>query len=520
MHTEQSERDWRDLSYDVGWEAAPHGAIHCKRVLNRRDDIFKAVEGLHPRLLFCESRGKSLEALLQDGHRLRHLDVCLPFGPERLYVTAQPLPGGGAIGTFCAIAPQGDTIMLSRMALLSHIAQARGREEVYRREAETMLGGLRLLLGDLPANEKLDALAALMMKAIHGTARLILHRASDGTVHVLAGRAARAPDGRKLAPLFADDAPVALYPADAPRAAMLRALLGMRGGAVAAILLPVKAQSVLLLCAARHGFRSETLDFARRFALLLEQALLFKDEQARALQAAKLSALGQMAASLAHELCQPLNTISVTAQNLEMLAEAGPVAHDVLRRKIPRILSQVERAGRIMDRMRRFARKSGGVYAVCDIAALADGVRILLEHLLTPAGITLTLDIAAGLSVRCDAVGIEQVLVNLVRNAIDALSGIGTMAPAAAHAGGRIVIRGRAVPHGIILSVEDNGPGFPPDIEQRPPESFFTTKSADQGTGLGLSICHTIARAHGGVLKLGNHAGGGFARLELPERAP
>jgi two-component system C4-dicarboxylate transport sensor histidine kinase DctB len=312
---------------------------------------------------------------------------------------------------------------------------------------------------------------------------------------------------------------VTLYRGGEARAPMLRALLGVAEGEVAAILLPVKARSVLLLCAARRGFAPENLDFARRFALLLEQALLLKDEQERVLQAAKLSALGRMAASLAHELCQPLGTIGVAAQNLEMLSEAGPVAQDILRRKIARILGQVERAGRIMDRMRRFARKSGGVQAKADIAALADGVRLLLEHLLTPAGIALELDIAAGLSLYCDATAIEQVLVNLVRNAMDALSGIGSAAPHAA-VQGRIVIRGRALPHGIILSVEDNGPGFPPGIESQPPENFFTTKNADQGTGLGLSICHMIARAHGGTLKLGNHAGGAFARLELPERAP
>jgi signal transduction histidine kinase len=500
MRAEDSEQDWRDLSYDVGWEAAPRGVIRCKRVLNRRDDIFKAVEGLHPRALFCPGQGRSLEALLQDGHPLRHVEVRLGLGPQRLYVTARLRAGGGAIGTFSAVEPQSDEGFAGQATLLSHIAEARGREEIQRRETETMLGGLQILLGEAPVNEKLDLLAGLMMKALRGTSRLVLHIARDG-----------APSA--LAHLAETDTAVTLYRDPDPRAAALRALLAVRSGDVAALRLPVKSQSVVLLCAARRGFTAQDIDFAGRFALILRQALVLKDEQERLTQAAKLSALGQMAASLAHELRQPLNTISAAAQNLERLSEDGPVEQKVLRGKIARILGQVERAARIMTRINNFAHKSQGQFAPADIAGLADGVRVLMEHALT--GVRLELDIEAGLSLRCDATGIEQLLVNLVRNALDAIRGVGS---AGVGRDGVIIIRGQRVPDGILLRVEDNGPGFPPDVAERPLETFHTTKKAGEGTGLGLSISHMIAREHGGSLRLGNHAGGAFVELQLPER--
>ncbi len=117
---------------------------------------------------------------------------------------------------------------------------------------------------------------------------------------------------------------------------------------------------------------------------------------------------------------------------------------------------------------------------------------------------------------RCDSVQVEQVLVNLVRNAMDALAGIGS---ARKTENGTITIRGRRTEGGVALRVEDNGPGFPPDVTSRPLETFFTTKGAESGTGLGLSICHMIARDHAGKLELGNHAGGAFVELHLSARA-
>jgi len=129
--------------------------------------------------------------------------------------------------------------------------------------------------------------------------------------------------------------------------------------------------------------------------------------------------------------------------------------------------------------------------------------------------IRLEIAVEPGLKAHCDAIQIEQVLANLVRNAIDALTGIGATCKTEK---GAITLRGKHTEYGVVLRVEDNGPGFPADVSSRPLETFFTTKGADSGTGLGLSICHMIAREHAGKLELGNHPGGAYVELHLPER--
>jgi C4-dicarboxylate-specific signal transduction histidine kinase len=138
-----------------------------------------------------------------------------------------------------------------------------------------------------------------------------------------------------------------------------------------------------------------------------------------------------------------------------------------------------------------------------------------MEHVLMSAGVRLEIAVEPSLQVYCDALQIEQVIANMVRNAADALAGIGS-----AHRTekGVITIRGRRTQYGVALRVEDNGPGFPADVTSRPLETFFTTKDAGAGTGLGLSICHMIAREHAGKLELGNHAGGAYVEIHLPER--
>ncbi len=510
---------WRDLGYDVGWEASDSGIIRCRKVLNRRGDIFNAVEGVNLGAIQCVRRRKSAADLLRENRRLRHIEVQPPkrFGPEHLYLTAEQLPEGGVVGTFCAIDPRLDDVLEGQLSLLSHISQARGREEQYRYEAEIMLRGLRALLSDATAAEKLCTLAGLMRDAINGIGHLLLNIGPDGSPRG-AVMDALAPSLRETLhdAVRCQISPVTVHRGETPSAQALRTLLREGDGDVALIVLPVVSEGVMLACAARRGmsFRPENVEFASRFSLILKQALLLKDEQDKLVQSAKLSALGQMSASLAHELRQPLNTISVAAQNMELMMEreAGP---EMFLPKIKRILGQVERASQIMDRVRRFSRKSANDLAPVNLAQLAGCVGVMLEDTLRSEGVALSLRVPEDLSVCCDGVQIEQVLVNLVRNAMDALGGIGSPARVA---GGKIAILGGRTPDGIMLRVEDNGPGFPASAIARPLETFFTTKDAHAGTGLGLTVCNMIARGHAGRLKIGNHEDGAFAELHLPER--
>lgn len=511
---------WRDLNFDVTWEASPAGVIRCRSVLNRRRDIFEAVEGLDLRAVQCGSLGKNVHELLQQGRPIRHMEVRLPnmFGPERLYLTAGLLPDGGSAGTFCAIDPHSDEVFRGQLLLLDHVTESRAREEEYRREAEIMLQGLRVLLGSSPVSQKLETLADLIVEAIGGAAHAILEVHRDGRVRAIGAGGPKITDNKALSTLCrSNQSPVTLHKDGEEHTAQLRMLLDASRGDVALILLPVTSESIALVCASRRseGFKPEDIGFASRFALILQQALMLKDEQEKLIQAARLSALGQMSASLAHELRQPLNTISVAAQNLELMAESGTVPGKTLASKAERIRQQVERASQIMDRIRRFSRKNGGAFSDVDISQLVEGVRLLMEPDLLAAGIRLEIDVPSDLHLQCDAIQIEQVLTNLVRNAMDALLGIGS---AGKTADGVIAIRSRRTGESVSFRVEDNGPGFPGDVASRPLETFYTSKSAEAGTGLGLSICHMIAREHAGSLQIGNYEGGAFVELQLPQR--
>jgi signal transduction histidine kinase len=515
-----SDQTWRDLNYDIAWEATESGTIRCCAVLNRRNDIFQAVEGLNLSAIHCESRGKSARELLRDGQPLRHVEVRLPkvFGPERLYMTARCVDEDRAAGTFCAIDIRGDEVFKGHLALLNHVTESRAREEAYRAEAETMLEGLRLLLSPLTVTEKLNALTELAVTAIHGAAHAVFEIARDGRVRALSGSDLNCADGTALAELCCgQQSPVTVHRNGDHSIRALRRLIGVKDGDVALMLLPIAGDNMALVCAPRssEGFRPEEIGFASRFGLILQQALFLKDEQDKLIQTARLSALGQMSASLAHELRQPLNTISLTAQNLEMIGEMGPVPAETLTAKVTRIREQVERASQIMDRIRRFSRKKGDPLVKVDLERLADGVRMMVQPDLVADGIRLAVDVPQGLTAFCDAIQIEQVLTNLVRNASDALKGIGA---AGKTKDGVITIRGSALESGVALRVEDNGPGFPKDVASRPLETFYTSKSADVGTGLGLSICHMIAREHAGTLAIGNHENGAYVELRLPRR--
>jgi len=512
---------WRDLSYDIGWEASGSGIIRCRTVHNRRNDIFKAVDGVDLRTVWCESSHKSAFELLDEKQGFRHVEIRLPamFGPERLYLTARCLPDGGSTGTICAVDPRGDEVIKSQLALLRHITQTRAREEDYRIEAETMLRGLQILLSPATTSQKLETLIGLAVDAIRGGMHIAMEIQRDGRVRPLkAGTPALAKAQMLTLLCRQQQTPVSIHKEGEPHTAELRKLLEAGRCDVALMLLPVASSDIALLCAPRRdsGFRPEDVGLANRFALIVQQALVLKDEQDKLIQAARLSALGQMSASLAHELRQPLNAISMVAQNLELMIERGPVAPDTLSTKVSRIAEQVLRASKIMDRIRRFSRKNTEALALVDIAQLVEGVRLLMEHDLIAAGIRLELDIRQDIAVRCDAVQIEQVLTNLIRNAMDALLGIGT---AEKTANGTIAIRACETEDGIALRVEDNGPGFPDDVACRQLETFYTSKSSEFGTGLGLSVCHMIAREHAGSLEVGNHDSGAFVELRLPKRS-
>jgi C4-dicarboxylate-specific signal transduction histidine kinase len=218
-----------------------------------------------------------------------------------------------------------------------------------------------------------------------------------------------------------------------------------------------------------------------------------------------------MSTSIAHELRQPLNTISIAAQNIELMVEREKLDPALLAEKSARILSQVDRACKVMDRMRRFGRKTAGEYIPVSLAMVANSARSLMDKLVTESGVVIEIDVPDQLCVLADELEIEQVLVNLIQNAADAIAEQN-------NASGRIRISSADMaddPAMVRLLVEDTGPGFPADVQNHALDAFFTTKPQGKGTGLGLSIAHSILREHGGRLLIGNGHSGGLVTLIL-----
>jgi signal transduction histidine kinase len=493
-------------SVDLIWEAGSDGILHVTRIFQDRRDLARLFEGRALGDIMVGAR--TLQAAAEKGETLRALPVARADAGEPLFLTACPSPGPSAPfplrGTIAAAIEQPAERLAIDTHTLEAILEARYREEQLRRETETMMLGLRLLLGDAPFREKLEQLARCLAGAIDcDEVRLVLFRPGEAPRLILPEPSAADDPGLTEIAILAGARPFTLLAGESPENARMRDALMMREGDIALIAFPASSERYYLLCRARRRLHSHDHGLAERFSLLLQQALLLQSDQKKIMHAAKLSALGQMSTGIAHELRQPLNAISIAAQNIELMVHLGTAGPDLLKEKAERIMGQVDRACKVMDRMRRFGRKTAGEHRPAFAAAIARSARSLMDPVLIAAGITVDIAVPDDLQILADELEIEQVIVNLIQNAADAMAG---------RRDGRIRIWSQDDPADagcVRVEVEDNGDGFPPDVLRHALDAFFTTKPEGKGTGLGLSIAHATLREHGGRLLAGNSPGGG-----------
>jgi len=224
--------------------------------------------------------------------------------------------------------------------------------------------------------------------------------------------------------------------------------------------------------------------------------------QERLTHVARLSTLGEMAAGLAHEINQPLAAITNYAQACQRLLDKGEAldAADI-RDSLVQIGRQALRAGEVIRRLRSFVAKREVRREPIRCNQLLEDVVSLARPDLRANDVRLKLEVAPGLpDVMADAVQLQQVLINLFRNAIDA-----TLQNGATQR--EITLRALSTPGGVEISVNDHGPGLEPGALAKLFNPFFTTKP--HGTGLGLAISRTIVQAHGGTLAHREEPGGG-----------
>ena len=237
--------------------------------------------------------------------------------------------------------------------------------------------------------------------------------------------------------------------------------------------------------------RALRLDIAARERAERELA----ESRQAAINAAKMAALGEMSASVAHEVNNPLSAILLRSQRLDMLARTDTVDAAAVRKTAHDIDRTVDRIRRIVDALRAFARQGDDDPLRPEALAPIVGETVeLCEHRFRQQGVELAVDpIPDGLMVLCRGTQIEQVLLNLLSNAYDAVENRDER---------WVRITVTAHDADVEIAVLDSGPGVPPEIAARIMEPFYTTKGIGRGTGLGLSLSEGIAAAHGGHLEL------------------
>lgn len=225
-------------------------------------------------------------------------------------------------------------------------------------------------------------------------------------------------------------------------------------------------------------------------------------------QAAKMATLGEMSAGVAHELNQPLSVIATASNFLAKQANRGvSLDLNLLREITGEVLSQVERAKRIITHLREFGRKAQIDCTKVNLSEPIKGMLHLLSQQLHLHNICLSYEAPDDLPpILGDANRLEQVFINLVLNARDAIdkrrSDKGTLK-------GLIAIRAWVDGDLVRISVSDNGSGILPQHQERIFEPFFTTKEVGKGTGLGLSISYSIVHDYGGVIDVSSQPGHG-----------
>jgi len=229
--------------------------------------------------------------------------------------------------------------------------------------------------------------------------------------------------------------------------------------------------------------------------------------ESQLIQNDKMAAVGQLVSGVAHELNNPLTSIAGLS---ELLLEQQRLP-DAAREHLRVIHEQADRAGRIVANLLTFARKGAPEQAEVDLDDVAQRTTLLIQAELRLRGIELERRTGQPTVVRGDRYELQQVLLNLLTNAVHALEGRTDGAPR------RIVVETGREGHDAVVRIADSGPGIPPALVGQIFTPFFTTKEPGQGTGLGLSISYGIIESHGGHLSYAPaEDGGSVFTIRLP----
>lgn len=314
------------------------------------------------------------------------------------------------------------------------------------------------------AVERADSCAAARLAARDGfDVALVDLRLPDG-------------DGTALARELKEAAPDAQVILLTGHASTESAAAAVRAGAFAYLVKPTPPADLLL-----------TVEQAVQKVRLVEER---RDMTRRMQRAEKLAAVGTLAAGLSHEIKNPLNAAALQLTVLERRLRRLPAPPgDDIFEPLALVQGEIKRLAGFLDEFLQFARPRELAHESLDLGQMVRHVLDLLRPQAAAAQVTLEAAIAPLPTLSADGPRVQQAIMNLVLNALQATP-----------AGGWVRVEATVADGHIVLSVEDSGPGVPPEVRNRIFEPFFTTK--DSGTGLGLPLVHSIVHQHGGSIAL------------------
>ena len=223
----------------------------------------------------------------------------------------------------------------------------------------------------------------------------------------------------------------------------------------------------------------------------------------------RVSVMGELVASLSHEIAQPIASVRIYARAVQNFLDMQPQDLDEVREALARIVGEADRAGDIIGRIREQIKKAPPRKERFDLNAAIDEVIVLGRNAIVSNGVSVQTRLSEGLfPVHGDRVQLQQVVLNLLLNAVEAMGAV-EAAPR------ELLISTKQDHTGLLVAVRDSGPGIDPSHLERVFDAFYTTKSS--GTGMGLSICRSIIDTHGGRLWAeANEPRGAIFQFTLP----
>ena len=481
---------------------------------------------------FYPLQASALEALLEQRAEFRDVGLTLPTdagGVEHYLINAKPqFDDTGAFRGYTGVVRCWSQLPFDQFRR-GEMVEARRREDaaqanetLMRRDAEVLLSALQVLMEQSSLQDKCAKLFSLFAPILQYDDAVVLRRGQNARMVVAA-----ASDPSLLGVPWPEDA--VLKKAMDGQACLLTGQsicsAGLQfpsqlGKVGALLLVPLEIGSetavIVIIGHEDNKFAARHLALMRRLNLMAAKLLQDEDQRAALLTSAKLAAVGELTATIVHELVQPITIISMSASACRALLARGKDLTKATQ-KLDQIKTATGRAIEIARSMRElsYSNSSTATTSLIDIRTALKAVETIAEIGLKERNI----DLSFKISDECPPImghqtWLQQVILNLINNARDAI--LEKQDANTAMADGRITVFTRWDDRVVVIGVADNGGGIPDDLRERIFTPFFTLKPIGKGTGLGLALCRRLVTDMDGEITLRNENGGAVFELFFP----